>query len=223
VLEIFHSFDFNKKHLRQSLKPFDFDCLLKLSQSQLQESAFKVGVVESALEVVVEIMNSHVSSSAFPELAFLCCSQLKSFCHSSRNPSLSRPVKELSDKISEHASWLEQRRLASALNLTNEDNSVTDFESGIASSNESPFGKYYETFKTMKERERKLRQDTAADGDETKQSDDEEETIQPRKKRKVEKAKQSSKKVEKKKAPIDIRGIGDDEDLVEDLNLSDLD
>lgn len=63
----------------------------------------------------------------------------------------------------EHSSWMERNRMATALNLTNADQSGDKFEMRVAVDNDSPLRKYFETYKTMKERERKLKLDTAGD------------------------------------------------------------
>lgn len=151
----------------------------------------------------------------------------------------------------EHSAWLERHRAATALNLADVDGSTDAFEMEMAGAEDSPLKKYYETFKLMKERERKLKLETALEGkekvktifwftfrygdvyllQEPPEMEDEEEKVskqRPKEKKasKIKTEKGKGKEKLKKKAEAKRKTESKkmlDEDVVQDLNLSDLD
>lgn len=68
--------DFNQKHNRVSMKPLHFNCLLRLSKSQLQENGFKDMVIEMIYGQLLEYLTTQSHKIGFPELSLICIVQV---------------------------------------------------------------------------------------------------------------------------------------------------
>lgn len=59
------------------MKPLHFNCLLRLSKSQLQENGFKDMVIEMIYGQLLEYLTTQSHKIGFPELSLMCTVQVK--------------------------------------------------------------------------------------------------------------------------------------------------
>lgn len=110
ILEALSGFNFNRPHKKVSMKPQDFTCILRLSKSQLQENGFKDAVVEKIYQQLLEYLASESHTVSFPDTVVATVIQLKKFIKECKSPSLSRKLKQALDKIEENAQFVEKER-----------------------------------------------------------------------------------------------------------------
>lgn len=110
ILEVLSGFNFNRPHKKVSMKPQDFTCILRLSKSQLQENGFKDAVVDKVYQQLLEYLASESHTISFPDTVVATIIQLKKFIKECKSPSLSRKLKQVLDKIEENARVVEKER-----------------------------------------------------------------------------------------------------------------
>lgn len=70
------TFNFNKKHVKLSMKPLQFTCLLRLSKSQQQENSFKDTCIDMIYGLTLEYLATQSNSIAFPDISLFCIMQV---------------------------------------------------------------------------------------------------------------------------------------------------
>ncbi|XP_077867681.1 nucleolar complex protein 2 homolog [Saccoglossus kowalevskii] len=150
---VFEQTDWNRKHSSISFKPINFAIVLKLSKSQLQERAFKDGLIDQLYDLLMEHLNIHSHCIGFPELALPLIVELKTFLKKCKIVNYCRQMKSLLDKIQDNCAVISKRRDATTINLS-DDAAVVSWE--IRSKQEgTPIGNLYKTYKNLRERELK--------------------------------------------------------------------
>lgn len=76
ILEVLGTYDFNKKHLKVSMKPLNFSCLLRVSKSQMLENGFKDVLIETIYGLLLQYLAQQSHGIAFPDLSLICVLQV---------------------------------------------------------------------------------------------------------------------------------------------------
>lgn len=118
ILEVLSGFNFNKPHKKVSMKPQDFTCILRLSKSQLQENGFKDAVVEKMYQQLLEYLASEAHTISFPDTVVAAIIQLKKFVKECKSPNYSRKLKQILEKIEENARVIEIERRKVSVSLS---------------------------------------------------------------------------------------------------------
>jgi len=144
--------EFKKKPVGVAVRPMPFECILKLSNSQLKEKSYRDSTIDHVFDLLINFFNSQAHTIAFPEMNVPTIMALKKFVKECNNDSYSKVMRGLVGKVLENSTYISHERSKVTFKVSDVD-AVDVWELRKKESGEVPFNKYYKEYKLKRRRE----------------------------------------------------------------------
>ncbi|XP_033103889.1 nucleolar complex protein 2 homolog isoform X2 [Anneissia japonica] len=151
ISEVLEQTKFNNKNSSVSIKPINFAVILKLSKPQLNERAFRDGVIEQVCDLLLDHMQIHSHCIGFPELALPAVIQLKRFLKTCKVTNHSKPIKIILEKIQENIAMVTKKRDTVTFSIA-DSQAVSKWEKNLKDQL-TPLMKHYTMYKRQRQQE----------------------------------------------------------------------
>lgn len=123
------------------------DVILKFPNEVIDTTEFVDICIKKVYELLLEYTASQSHSIAFPELLLVTQVRLKKFIKNWKNPSESKMLKQLLDKMCESSRFIEERRRSAQFNIS-EREKVAAWQKDIQLTG-TPLTKFFEQWKNV--------------------------------------------------------------------------
>ncbi|XP_012536796.1 nucleolar complex protein 2 homolog [Monomorium pharaonis] len=147
LFEVLDSYDFNKKHKAVTMKPIPFNCILRMSKSQLVENGFKNNIIETIYRYILENAANESHKIYFPDVYIPCIIQLKAFLKKCHVATYCKKMKQLLNMIEENRKYIETERAKITIDLKNTAE-ITNWENRMKT-NVTEIAKFYASWITI--------------------------------------------------------------------------
>ena len=151
----------SKKSSKLTMKPMDFQCVIKLSKSQLSENGFKDATVDEVYSGLMKSLAALSHKISFPELVVPAVGQIRKFVKKCRVPNYSKKLKTVMTKITENTNFILEKRSHVRFGIQDLEQ-VRAWEAQIMASG-TPLINWYDTFRSVKEAEHKKKKQKELD------------------------------------------------------------
>ncbi|XP_071455687.1 nucleolar complex protein 2 [Hetaerina americana] len=158
LLEVLN-FNFNKKHTKVSMKPMNFNCILRLSKSQMQENGFKDAVIDSVYELIFMYLATESHRIGFPDLVIPLCIEIRKFNKTCKVANFCRKMKQMLEKVEENAKAIEDQRKVSF--QIHDLNAILEWETNMKNKG-TPLSKFWDSWNKLN-KQKKAKVETGTD------------------------------------------------------------
>ncbi|CAF1453673.1 unnamed protein product [Adineta steineri] len=155
LLEMFDTTDFNKRHKTASLKAqyINFDTSLKLTKLQMDDRAYKDGLMDQFYELAMLYLVHYAHHVTFPELVYPLILKCKKFIKICKVQNFVKVIRGLLEKVQENVKLIEERRQKTGLNVKDAKQMNAWLEQSQQKSTSSPLVMHFGRYKSMRQRE----------------------------------------------------------------------
>ncbi|KAI0987320.1 hypothetical protein GJ496_005620 [Pomphorhynchus laevis] len=152
ILDIFRTFDFNRKPKSAMIKKIDFSISLKCSEQALHDKSFTEALVDEIYDAVITYLAIYAHSITFPELVFPLKSALQKVSKSCTNGNTRKIFKGLYDRIMENSKTIDSRRNRNCIDLRDVDE-ISKWQR-VSEADPTPLSIYYEKYSELRKKEK---------------------------------------------------------------------
>ncbi|CAF1666100.1 unnamed protein product [Rotaria magnacalcarata] len=155
LLEMFDMTDFNKRHKTATLKAqyINFDTSLKLTKLQMDDRAYKDGLMDQFYELVMLYLVHYAHHVTFPELVYPLILKCKKFIKVCKVQNFVKVIRGLLEKVQENINLIEERRQKAGLNVKDVKLMDSWLEKSRQESTSSPLVVHFQRYKSLRQRE----------------------------------------------------------------------